>query len=195
MFLQFIHPSIYSDGSYYCGSRCEASFSVRNCVVFLAGTVRLTNFPCGSRVKRISTPDAKKHCSTWQRHVDSLHTSPHFLPLSYTQFSNSAKRQGSATKINPLSQKKCQPSITLHHEWCLPLRDIVWHSCLWEALMNVCSPQHGCGCVMGKEWLLELKYLTEISISRPRAWVDLLWEWDQNVTAGSHSEMLLIREA
>lgn len=76
----FIHPSIYTDGLYYCVSRCEAGFSVSNCVVFLAGTVShvCVDFPCGGRVKRASTPVAQRRCSTWQQHVDSLHTSPHF---------------------------------------------------------------------------------------------------------------------
>lgn len=83
VFALFIHPSIYTDGLYYCVSRCEAGFSVRNCVVFLAGTVRhaCIGFPCGGRVKRATTPDAQPRCSTWQQHVDSLHTSPHFSPF------------------------------------------------------------------------------------------------------------------
>lgn len=148
VFALFIHPSIYTDGLYYCVGRCEAGFSVRNCVVFLAGTVRhaCIGFPCGGRVKRATTPDAQPRCSTWQQHADSLHTSPHFSPfLSHCfliQPKDKEKQHQSSIRCkkynsNPI-MNDAFPSETMKYMVG------VWHSCLQEALVNICSLRHGC---------------------------------------------------
>lgn len=122
----FSHPSTLT--AYIVAvADAKRGFSVRNCVVFLAGTVRLAgvDFPCGGRVKPASTPVTQQRCSTWQQDVDSLHTSPHFSLF----LSHCFQRQGkSASKINPLSKNNFSLQLHCIMNDAFPLRDTEMHS-------------------------------------------------------------------
>lgn len=119
--------------------------------MFLAGTVRhaCVDFPCGGRVKGASTPAAQQHCSTWQQHVDSLYTSPHFSLFLSHRFLIQPKDKEKQNR----SSIRCQniiPTFNNTASWMMPPPTRQWNT-WWaydipvqEALVNICSLRHGC---------------------------------------------------
>lgn len=131
---------------------------------------------------------------------------PPFFPVPFTLFSNSAKRQGkAASKFNPLWRynsnrimNDASPSETMKYTVG------VWHSCLQEALVNICCLRRGCRSVKSCHLVtMSWKYWRKFQypdhergmiFSESPRWEQGGNHRDQNVTAASDCEVLLIRE-
>ncbi len=159
MFLHCLFtPSIYTDGLYCSGSRCEAGFLCEElCRCFqqaLSGSQASTSMwrLCQTSIHPII---AQQRCSTYISMLTVFTLPSHFPQFFFTHVTIQPKTRKAASKINPLSKIILAFSNTA--SWMLPPPPRHWiHGGRMTFLftrthVNICSLQHGCRSVKRKK--------------------------------------------